>query len=382
MRRSTSAPSATLPGDPREILVTALCPIGDTLFLTPALAALRRRFPCARITAVVSASNQGVLMDNPDVDALLLTPEAGPGPEAARFVRGVRRISQERPDLIVNFSAGGSIVTLLAGLRAPRLGLQMPPRWILVGARDQEYRDRHAIDHYFKAVEPVASPPLTLEERLPRFYLTRESRREARNLLRAAGARSGDVIVTMHAGGDGFNGRKRWAPERFAYVANALIERFDARILLIGGSADIPMSQEVAALIQGPARVLSGKTSLKVTGALIEASSLFIGNDSSPLHIAAAVGTPSIGIYGPSDWKEFHPVTRPGYRGRLLHSDLPCSPCFRFIGNAPLWQVNPCYSYACLKAIDTRHVLDAAVELLETPTPQRAPASAGAPKGS
>ena len=184
----------------------------------------------------------------------------------------------------------------------------------------------------------------------------------------------------MHVGGDGFNGRKRWAPARFARVANALIERFDARVFLIGGGADIPTSQQAAALIRGPVRVLAGKTSLKVTAALIEASSLFIGNDSSPLHIAAAVGAPSIGIFGPSDWKEFSPVARPGYRGRLLHSDLPCSPCFRFVGNAPLWQVNPCYSFACLKAIDTHHVLDAAVELLDITIPPRDREPAVAPE--
>ncbi len=301
MRRSISAPHDAVTDDPHEILVTALCPIGDTLFLTPALSLLRRRFPHARITAVVSAKNQGILLDNPDVDALLLAPERGPGPEAARFFRGVRRIAQERPDLIINFSAGGSIITALAGLRAPRLGLQMPPRFALAGARDLEYRNRHAVDHYFKAVEPVAPAPLTAEERMPRFYLTPESRREARDLLRAAGVRAGNVIVTMHVGGDGFNGRKRWAPQRFARVANELIVRFNAHIFLVGGGADIPMSRETAALIRGPVTMLAGKTSLKVTGALIEASSLFIGNDSSPLHIAAAVGAPSIGIFGPSD---------------------------------------------------------------------------------
>ena len=125
------------------------------------------------------------------------------------------------------------------------------------------------------------------------------------------------------------------------------------------------MTNAAAALIHRNVRSLTGKTSLKVTGALIEAYALFIGNDSSPLHIAAAVGTPSVGVFGPSDWQEFLPVGRPGYRGVTLHSDLPCAPCFRFVGNAPLWQVNTCYSFACLKAIDTRQVLEAAVALLQ-----------------
>jgi ADP-heptose:LPS heptosyltransferase len=358
-------PVPPLTHEPARILVTALCPIGDTLFLTPALARLRERFVGARISVVVSAANEGILADNPDVDERILFPDRSEESEATRFARGVRRLGQERPDLIVNFSAAGAIVTTLAGLRAPRLGLDMPRLWGLVGARTEAYRHRHAIDHYFKVIEPVAPAPRAAQARAPRFYLTNESRRAARQLLVVDGMKPSDLIVTMHVGGDGFDGRKRWAPERFARVANYLVERFDAHIVLVGGKADIPMTNASAALIRRNVRSLAGKTPLKVTAALIEASALFIGNDSSPLHIAAAVGTPSVGIYGPSDTREFHPVGQPGYRGRLLHSDLPCAPCFRFVGNAPLWQVNTCYSYACLKAIDTRQVMEAAVELLQ-----------------
>ncbi len=95
------------------------------------------------------------------------------------------------------------------------------------------------------------------------------------------------------------------------------------------------------------------------------ASTLFIGNDSGPLHMAAAVDTPAVGIFGPSDWHQFQPVGKQGYRQRVVHSDLPCSPCFRFVGNDPWWYRNPCFSRACLEAISPQQVLDAALALLE-----------------
>jgi ADP-heptose:LPS heptosyltransferase len=171
--------------------------------------------------------------------------------------------------------------------------------------------------------------------------------------------------VALHVGGDGFSGRKRWAPARFAAVANGLIERYGAHILLIGGAADRALSEQTAALIPRRAHVLAGSTGLKTTAALIASSALFIGNDSAPLHIAAAVGTRAVGIFGPSDWNEYTPVGKPGYAQRVVHSDVACSPCFRFVGNAPIWQVNPCHSYACLKAISPEHVLGAALELLQ-----------------
>jgi ADP-heptose:LPS heptosyltransferase len=352
--------------EPDNILVTALCPIGDTLFLTPALALLRERFRAARISVVVSPSNEGILLGNPAIDERILIPEHGVEPESVRYARGVRRLSHEHPDLIINFSAAGAIASALADLRAPRLGLAMPPLWTLFGARNENYRRRHAIDHYLNVIEPVVALPTSAQARVPRFYVSDEARREARELLVADGAKPSDVIVTMHVGGDGFDGRKQWAPERFARVANDLVERFDARIIIVGGKADVPMTATAIALIRRNARSLVGKTSLHVTAALIESSALFIGNDSSPLHIAAAVGTPAVGVYGPSDWVEFQPIGKRGYRSVSLHSDLPCAPCFRFIGNKPLWQVNPCYSYACLKAIDSRQVMAAAISLLQS----------------
>lgn len=368
----------TMTREPADILVMAICPIGDTLLLTPALARLRARYRAARITVVVSPSNEGILIDNPAVDARMYFRERSAAPGLLRFARGVRRISRLTPDLIVNFSPGGDWITWLAGLEASRLSLAMPRFWTAFGAHSREYRRRHAIDHYLRVVEPVAGPCDDAEARIPRFYLTDEARREARALLVADGVKPTDVIVTMHVGGDGFGGRKRWEPERFARVANALVERYDARIIIVGGKADLAATGAALALIPRNARSLVGKTSLKVTAALIEASALFIGNDSSPLHLAAAMGTPAVGIYGPSDFVEFQPVGRPGFRMRALHSDLPCAPCFRFIGNAPLWQINPCYSYACLKAIDSRQVLAAAVDLLRSGerTDDRVPTSA------
>lgn len=347
--------------------------------MTPALAALRRRFPQAQISVLLYPSNAGILDGNPDVDERLLAPERGEAPVVLRYLRAVWRLAHQRFDLIVNFSAAGSLTTALAGLRGPRLALRMPPFWALIGNHQREYRDRHAIDHYFKAIEPLVPIPTDPIERIPRFTVTPADRKQARDVLRGEGLAPGQTLVTLHVGGDAFNGRKRWAPERFAEVARQLISHFDCHILLVGSVVDLPMATATADLINNQTPDVSnhvhqliGRTSLKVSGALIEASALFIGNDSSPMHIAAAMRTPAIGVFGPSDWNEFYPVGGEGYRSRQLHSDLPCSPCFRFIGNAPLWYRNPCYSYACLNAIKPQQVFDAAIELLRGEAPGEA----------
>lgn len=355
------------PLDPSHILVGMLLPIGDTLLATPALAALRGRFPWAKISVLVSQSNAGILRDNPNVDSLLFVSERGSEPAIVRFTRGLSAVRKHDYDLVINFSPIGSIVLWMAGMYRRPLHVEMPWLWWLLGGRSEQYRARHAVDHYLRVIAPIMDDQLTDDDRQPRLYLTARDRSSARRLLREWGLSPANLLVTLHAGGDGFNGRKRWAPQRFAEVANALIERFGAHVLLVGGNADVDLSEEVAAHIPHGATVVAGRTSLKETGALIEMSALFIGNDSCPLHIAAAVGTASVGIFGPSNVEQFKPIGKRSYRQRIIHSNLPCAPCFNFIGNDAPWVPNSCFSFACLNAISADEVARAAIELLQDP---------------
>ena len=353
------------PLDPAHILVSLLLPIGDTLLATPALAALRRRFPWAKITAMVSHSNAGILQDNPNIDQLMFVAERGAESRVRRFARGLSDLRQNKFDLIITFSPVGSIVLRMAGLYRRPLRVEMPLLWWLLGGHSHAYRNRHAVDHYLQAIAPVLDGPLSEEDRQPRLYLTAQDRTAARTLLREAGLSPANMLIAMHVGGEGFEGRKRWAPRRFAAVANHLIETFNAHILLLGGNGDAPLCEEVAALIApDKATVMAGRTSLKETAALIEMAAMFLGNDSCPLHIAAAVNTPAVGVFGPSNIQQFQPIGKRNYRQRIVHSNLPCAPCFHFIGNGAPWVPNTCHSLACLKAITPEMVAKAAVELL------------------
>lgn len=355
---------SAVPLDPRHILVGLLCPIGDTLFATPALAALRARFPLARITALVYRSNTGILDGNPAIDERVLVDPGTRAPSLFRLARGVGSIAWTDFDLMINFSPAASFVGFLGGVRE-QVHMPLPRYWWLIGGREPAYRARHAVDHYLYIVQPLLAglPPAALD-RQPRVYLAPAHRAAAGRILRRAGIPRGEPLVAVHVGGDGFNGRKRWSTARFARVGNHLVETLGVRVVLLGGPADRPLAEEVAAAMPRGAVVLAGHTSLMETAALIERSTLFIGNDSCPLHIAAAVNTPAVGIYGPSSVEQFHPIGGPGYRYRVVQSGLPCSPCFQFVGNDAPWVPNLCYSYACLKAIHPQDVIAAATSLL------------------
>jgi ADP-heptose:LPS heptosyltransferase len=359
--------SRRIPAHPARILVGLVSPIGDTLLATPALAALRRALPEAEIAALVAPSNAGILVGNPDVDRLIYAPAKGTTPEWRRYLAALRTLRRERFDLIINFSGASGLTTYVCHPFTPWMFLDLPRWWPLAGG-DSTFRRRRAVDQYIRTLAPlIAAPPTDAETRVPRLHLDAQDRQRARELLRQEGLAATSPLIAMHLGGDGFNGRKRWAPERFAAVANALVARHDAHVLFIGGAEDIARSTEAAALVDRNAHVLAGRASLKVTAALIERAMLYIGNDSAPLHIAGAVGAPAIGIFGPSDWTEFAPTSGKGPAPRVVHSDLACSPCFGFVGNDPLWKVNTCYSFACLNAITPEAVLATAKELLADP---------------
>jgi ADP-heptose:LPS heptosyltransferase len=366
--------SRRIPANPQRILVGLISPIGDTLLATPALAALRHAFPRAEIAALVAPSNAGVLSGNPDVDRLLFAPVSGTQPEWRRYLAALRALRRERFDLIINLSGASGLTTYLCHPFTPWLFLDLPRWWMLAGGGGAPER-RHAVDQYLRTLAPLVTElPTEPEARVPRIHLGAQDRAQARELLRQETIAAGSPLITMHLGGDGFNGRKRWAPERFAAVANALVARHGAHVLFIGGEEDVERSTQAAALVGRNAHVFAGRSSLKVTAALIERSMLYIGNDSAPLHIAGAVGVPAIGIFGPSDWVEFAPASRKGPAPRVVHSDVACSPCFRFVGADPMWKVNTCYSFACLKAITPEAVLATATELLaeaqtEPPSP-------------
>ncbi len=366
----SASKAAPLPGEPRKILATVLCPLGDTLLATPALYALRKRFPSAQIVGLTNRSNHGILEGNPDLDALVQVNPAGAGLEWARVARVLYQLRREQFDVILNFSTLGQVLTSISGGNE-HIGFPMPRLWWLRPTRDEKFSAGHAIDRYLDVVSQLGVPlPTEESERVPRLYLSGKDRAAARAILRKAGITAHDVVVSIHPGGEGFQRRKQWSTDRFAAVARGLMDQYRAKIVLVGGPTDKTLAEAIAARLPLAPLDTTGQTTLKQTAALIEASTLFIGNDSCPLHMAGAVGTAAIGIFGPSNIQQFHPVGQPGFRFVAAHRDLPCSPCFHFVGNRPPWQVNLCYSRRCLKAIPPEDVIASAHALLKDHTLQ------------
>ncbi len=349
------------PGEPfRHILLILLAPIGDTLFATPAIRALRRAYPEARLSALVWGRNRAVLENNPDVDRLIVfEPSIG-------FFRLLRA---KRHDLAVHFAPFHDYLGPLAGIRW-RLSLPVPWLFWLLPHRNRRWRLLHAREHYLEVLRPLG---IVADDR--RLVLKVSGRQEAfaERYLAEHGHQPGELLVGVHAGGSGFKGAKRWSPEGFAWVARELGRERHVRLVFFGGSADATLAQAtVRAGVPDGYIDTSGQVSLSETLGLLSRLELFVGNDSGPLHLAAALGVPVVGIYGPTSVVNFHPI---GPRVRAVYGSVPCPADYGFIGTRPLWSRRVCRG-ECLDSIEPDHVLAAARDLLAE-TYQAVPSPAG-----
>jgi lipopolysaccharide heptosyltransferase II len=360
-------PCDTLCGSSRpRILLLAMLPIGDTLFLTPTIRALRDRFPQARIVALARHSNAPIVRCVPEVDEVRLLPLladwAGAGPLAGIL----RELRGERFEVAVDFTSPAyKWISLCSGIPV-RTYLKLDPGWWFLPGKHARWGAAHATRHYYDSVRELDLPPWSQVSHQPRIVLTSQARRTALAFLRRQGLWPGrGPLVALHPGGAGLGGVKRWPPERFACVAEHLRRENGAYILLLGGPEDRPLAQTIATQVVDPPPVVATELPLLTTAALIERCDLFIGNDSGLLHLAAALGTSYVGIYGPTSLDNFRPIAvRPG-QGRLA---LPAWPCFtprHFVGGDHALR-GPCCERTCaaLETISPAQVIAHADALL------------------
>ncbi|MBD3368554.1 MAG: lipopolysaccharide heptosyltransferase II [Candidatus Eisenbacteria bacterium] len=303
------------PGSVRSILVLRLYFIGDVLLSTPVLAALRDTFTDARITVVLKRRAAEVLERNPDVDEVLLY-DAVPGYHSpvwtARFGLGLRR---RRFDLAVDLTGDfRSSWMLVAADPAYRVGFNHAGLGFLLD-RSIPYRaDGHVVDHLLKAAALVGAETDRTE---PRIHLAEGELRTASDL-----AGGGGPYVAMAPGAN--NPLRRWPAERYGGLARRALESHGLRTIFVGSPTDRSLCSRAVSASDGTGVSLAGRTSLRTLAGLLGPARAFVGSDSGPLHIAAAVGTPVVGLYGPNTPDRFSPRGAPA---EVVARRPPCSPC-------------------------------------------------------
>jgi len=157
-------------------------------------------------------------------------------------------------------------------------------------------------------------------------------------------------FVAIHPGA-AYGSAKRWLPERFAEVADALAEAWGARVVVLGSPEEIALAQSVCAAMRGPALNLAGRTTTRDLMAVLAQASCLVCNDSGPMHVAAALGVPVVAVFGPTDPRRTAPWSP---RARVVRIEHDCSPCARRACDR---------GHACMLGVTAEAVIDAALEL-------------------
>lgn len=368
---------------PRRILLLRLERIGDLLMTLDAIAAVRALAPTAEIDLVVGSWNAplarliAAVNRVETLDASWLARD-GAGVSVVELMRRALAWRRRRYDLAINFEGDvrSNLLLALSGA-ARRVGFDMagggPALTERVGHRPREHTSANVmrlVGHAFEKGKKGSDPffdDLALRKGgltpfLPSPFLPvpEQARRDATRLL--AGRADRRPLIGVHSAG----GRevKQWAPERLAEVATRLARERGATIVLTGDASDRALVDRVKALLDpAPGGIdaidVAGNLDLVALAALLERLDLFITADTGPMHLAAAVGTPIVAIFGPSDPARYGPLTA---RSRNVRVDLPCSPCNRVrtppercVGHVP----------DCLLGVSVEQVLAAARELLD-----------------
>jgi heptosyltransferase-1 len=295
-----------------RIAIIKLSSLGDVVHALPVAHALRRALPSAHLTWVVEAREYAILRDHPDLDAVvpvdtrlwrrLIWHPAGARQVLGKVGRLRERIRRASFDVAIDLQGLLKSGLLTAYTGAPlRIGFsagRCRERWnALFTNRHVTPPDsaRHVVEQYLSLLAPLDIEPAPAEFHVP-VPAAAESRIE--EFLVEAGVKPGDRLVAINPGAG--HPQKRWSVARFGALAERLATEAGARILLLWGPDEAHMAREISLALPGHSALLAPPTDLGELTALLRRCRLMIANDTGPLHLAAALGTPALGLYGPT----------------------------------------------------------------------------------
>ncbi len=354
-----------------NILLVRLRLIGDVVFTTPVIRALRARYPTARLVYVVEPAAAPVVADNPHLSTVVVVPHRRGWRRIADDLRLGRALRAERFDVAIDLHGGPRSAWLTWASRAPvRVGYDVTGRsWMYTRVihRPRVLRPRHSVANQWDLLAAVdaafsATPPDPGRDRVE-MPAADADRTRVRNRLRALGVPPEATIVVLHVSAG--NPFRRWPEAAFAELAADLAGDHARRwIVVTSGPSDHAAALRVVDAARhraGPAgsRIVDADNfSLAELRALMDDAALFVGGDSGPLHIASTSDVPIVGLYGPTlpersaPWR---PATVP--TAAVDAGPLPCRPCDQRVC-AP-------GDFRCLTGVPPGVVRDAARRLLE-----------------
>lgn len=318
-----------------RILLVRLRQIGDVVFTTPAIRALRQHFPLAQLSYIVEPLAAPVVARNPHLSEVIVVPRR-------RGLRGlgddltlIGRLRAAHYDLVIDFHSGPRSSVLAWLSNAPeRIGYDVPGRgWMYTTRvpRPRAIRARHAVQNQWDLLNAIGIRTPDPAHSPAEMTLDASAAGAVAERLSALGVQDEDELIVLHiSAGNPF---RRWPPDSFASLVAMLLRRGPRRrVIVVAGPADRDAAARVIGeatdRIDAPDRVVSAEFTLDQLRALMERAALFIGGDSGPMHIASTSTVPIVGLYGPTLPVRSQPWRAPQWLSEAAEvTGLPCRPC-------------------------------------------------------
>jgi len=269
---------------------------------------------------LVNPGTDGVVRGHPALDDVLVVERGNP----ARQWRFARVLRARRYDLVIDLTDSDRSALLARLSGAPvRLGYNSEGRWrgrLYTRIVEADRFGMHQVRYHLKATEALG---LTGPPPAPTLMLSPDARSAADRLLKEAGLDAARPLVCLHPGARWWF--KAWPAERFAALADLIQAETPAQVLLLGGEQEGGAAGRIAESMKTPFRSLVGRTGLKELAAVLARAALLVSNDNGPMHMAAALRVPVIGLFGPSDPALWGPW---GDGHRTFYKGLDCRACF------------------------------------------------------
>ncbi|MFH1460251.1 MAG: glycosyltransferase [Candidatus Omnitrophota bacterium] len=333
-----------------KILVIKLGALGDVILISAALKAIRKRFPQAYIEVLVFNEFKEVLQTCPDIDNLVILNRRG----FSEIIRKAYLILKKEYDISIDFQ-NNNLSHLLAfiGRIKKRFGFKNRKMGFLLNKGILDINQNCSpIEHQFQVLKQLG---IDSGEKTLTMWLRDQDRINAGEYLARNWYNSEQLLIGINALASQRWQTKVWQAQNYAKIADMISEKFNARIIFTGMQKDRSLIHEIIALTSCKPINAAGDTSLMQLAAIIERMHVLLTVDSAPMHMAAALKTPFVALFGPTDPTRHLPYLK---KSVLIRKDISCSPCYKA----------RCFRKNCMYEITVNEVYQAIVYLIDLKT--------------
>ena len=350
-----------------KILIIALSGIGDALMFTPALKLLKKNFPEAQIDALVMIKGaEDIYSSNPNLNQVYYFDFLKEGKlKSLKFVAGLRKKYDASINVYPSNRKEYNIIQYLIGTKQ-RVGVKYLRKnkqnyGFLNNITVLEDDSVHNVQTNIKLCETLAGKKFYEEPSLE-IYLTGEEENLSKQFYANHSIKDDELVIGFHPGCATHKNhiKRRWEPEKFAELGKKLIKEKNAKILLFGGPDEKELKENIFSQINSRDAIIVDSGSLRDSAAIMKRCNLFVTNDSSQMHIAAAMQLKVIAIIGPTNQNYIYPWKT---KHSIVSLNLDCSPCF-FYSPKPLICTRDDVKFKCIKELSVDMVFTAVEQIL------------------